>query len=105
MTVDETISFTISIKNTGAREGQEVVQLYISDKKSSLPRPAKELKGFKKVTLAPGEKKTVTLTVNKEALSFFDDVRHEWVTETGDFEAIIATSATDIKNRVKFTLK
>lgn len=105
ITVDETISFTISLKNTGTREGQEVVQLYISDKKSSLPRPVKELKGFKKVKLAPGEEKTVTFTVDKEALSFYDDVRHEWVTEPGDFEAIIAASATNIKNRVKFTLK
>lgn len=105
ITVDETISFTISLKNTGTREGQEVVQLYISDKKSSLPRPVKELKGFKKVKLAPGEEKTVTFTVDKKALSFYDDVRHEWVTEPGDFEAIIAASATNIKNRVKFTLK
>lgn len=105
ITVDETISFTISLKNIGTREGQEVVQLYISDKESSLPRPVKELKGFKKVKLAPGEEKTVTFTVDKEALSFYDDVRHEWVTEPGDFEAIIAASATNIKNRVKFTLK
>ena len=48
MTADDTISFTINVKNTGTREGQEVIQLYISDKKSSLPRPVKELKGFKK---------------------------------------------------------
>ena len=105
MTVDETITFTICIKNTGTCEGQEVVQLYISDKKSSLPRPVKELKGFKKVRLAPGEEKEVTLTIDKEALSFFDDVRHEWVVEPGDFEAIIAASATDIKKKVKFALK
>ena len=79
MTADDTISFTVNVKNTGTREGQEVVQLYISDKKSSLPRPIKELKGFKKVKLAPGEEKAVTLTIDRKALSFFDDTRHEWV--------------------------
>ena len=57
MSADDTITFTVSVKNTGTREGQEVVQLYISDKKSSLPRPVKELKGFDKVKLAPGEEK------------------------------------------------
>ena len=61
MTVDDTISFTVNVKNTGTREGQEVVQLYISDKKSSLPRPVKELKGFQKVKLAPGEEKACLL--------------------------------------------
>ena len=79
MTADDTISFTVNVKNTGTREGQEVVQLYISDKKSSLPRPVKELKGFQKVKLAPGEEKAVTLTIDKKALSFFDDAKHEWV--------------------------
>lgn len=105
MTVDDTITFSVNVKNTGAIEGQEVVQLYISDKKSSLPRPVKELKGFKKVILAPGEEKTVTLTIDKEALSFFDDARHEWVAEPGDFEAVIAASVTDIKSKINFTLK
>ena len=71
MSADDTITFTVSVKNTGTREGQEVVQLYISDKKSSLPRPVKELKGFDKVKLAPGEEKTVSFTIAKDALSFF----------------------------------
>ena len=65
MTADDTISFTVNVKNTGTREGQEVVQLYISDKKFSLPRPVKELKAFQKVRLAPGEEKAVTLTIDK----------------------------------------
>ena len=76
MSADDTITFTVSVKNTGTREGQEVVQLYISDKKSSLPRPVKELKGFDKVKLAPGEEKTVSFTIAKDALSFFDDAKH-----------------------------
>jgi len=78
MTADDTITFTVTVKNTGDREGQEVVQLYISDKKSSLPRPVKELKGFRKVKLAPGEEQKVSFTVAKDALSFFDDAKHEW---------------------------
>ncbi|MCP3895566.1 MAG: glycosyl hydrolase [Bacteroides sp.] len=101
----ETITFTLPVKNTGTREGQEIVQLYISDKKSSLPRPVKELKGFSKVHLAPGQEKTVTFTIDKEALSFFDDTKHEWVAEPGKFEALIGASATDIKGVVSFELK
>ena len=87
------------------REGQEVIQLYVSDKKSSLPRPVKELKGFKKVKLAPGEEKAVTLTIDKKALSFFDDVKHEWMAEPGKFEAVIGTSSRDIKGIVPFELR
>lgn len=105
MSADDTITFTVSVKNTGTREGQEVVQLYISDKKSSLPRPVKELKGFDKVKLAPGEEKTVSFTITKDALSFFDDAKHEWVAEPGKFEAVIAASAADIKGVVPFELK
>ena len=105
MSADDTITFTVSVKNTGTREGQEVVQLYISDKKSSLPRPVKELKGFDKVKLAPGEEKTISFTITKDALSFFDDTKHEWVAEPGKFEAVIAASAADIKGVVPFELK
>ncbi len=99
------ISFSVTVKNTGNRAGAEVVQLYISDLKSSLPRPQKELKGFQKVQLNPGEEKTVTFTIDKEALSFFDDAKHAWVAEPGDFDAVIAASATDIKGKARFKLK
>lgn len=105
MTTDDTITFTVTVKNTGDREGQEVVQLYISDKKSSLPRPVKELKGFRKVKLAPGEEQKVSFTVVKDALSFFDDAKHEWIAEPGKFEAVIAASAADIRGVVPFELR
>lgn len=105
MSADGNLTIKISVKNTGNREGQEVVQLYISDIKSSLPRPVKELKGFQKIKLAPGEEKTVTFTIDKEALSFFDDAQHAWIAEPGKFEAIIAASAADIKGVVPFDLK
>ena len=102
---DETLTITLPVTNTGSREGSEVIQLYISDLKSSLPRPVKELKGFSKVKLAPGETREVTFTIGKEALSFFDDARHEWVAEPGKFEAWIGASSTDIRNKVAFKLK
>ena len=97
--------FSLAVKNTGNREGQEIVQLYIRDIKSSLPRPVKELKRFKKVKLMPGEEKIVSLSIDKEALSFFDAEKHEWICEPGKFEAIIAASAMDIKDVLKFELK
>lgn len=105
VTRDGKISFSVKVKNTGARDGAEIVQLYISDLKSSLPRPLKELKGFEKVYLKAGEEKEVTMTIDKSALSFFDADKHEWVAENGDFEALIGASASDIKSKVKFTLK
>lgn len=105
ITPEDKITFTVNVKNTGKREGAEVVQLYIRDIKSSLPRPVKELKGFEKVSLAPGETKTVSFTIDKSALSYFDDAKHAWVAEPGDFEAIIGASSTDIKGKTGFTLK
>lgn len=105
MEQSDKISFSVKVKNTGKRDGFEVVQLYISDLKSYLPRPVKELKEFEKVFLKAGEEKTVTFTVDKTALSFFDDKKHEWVAEPGDFEAIVGASSADVKSKVKFTLK
>lgn len=102
---DDKITFTFTIKNTGKKAGAEVAQLYISDLKSSLPRPTKELKGFEKVFLNPGEEKEVSITVDKAALSFFDADKHAWVAEPGDFEALIGNASDNIKTKVKFTLK
>jgi beta-glucosidase len=101
----EKITFTVSIKNTGVREGSETVQLYISDLKSSLPRPVKELKGFEKVSLKAGEEKVVSITIDKAALSYFDPDKHSWVAEPGDFEASIGSSSSDIRSKVVFKLK
>ncbi|MCD8293184.1 MAG: glycoside hydrolase family 3 C-terminal domain-containing protein [Prevotellaceae bacterium] len=102
---DDTVTLSVPVTNTGQVAGAEVVQLYIRDVKSALPRPVKELKGFQKVTLAPGETGTVTFTIDKSALSYFDDVAHKWVAEPGKFEAWVAASATDIRQKVTFTLK
>uniref|UniRef100_UPI0035A0BC0D fibronectin type III-like domain-contianing protein n=1 Tax=Prevotella heparinolytica TaxID=28113 RepID=UPI0035A0BC0D len=105
MTAGGTLTVKVTVSNTGAREGQEVVQLYISDKKSSLPRPVKELKGFRKIKLAPGETCEVAFCIDREALSFFDDTKHAWVAEPGRFEAVIASSAADVRGVVPFELK
>ncbi|MCG2793504.1 MAG: glycoside hydrolase family 3 C-terminal domain-containing protein [Weeksellaceae bacterium] len=105
MTQGDKITFTFTVKNTGKKAGAEVAQLYISDLKSSLPRPLKELKGFEKIFLNPGEEKEVSITIDKAALSFFDADKHAWVAEPGDFEALIGNSSDNIKTKVKFTLK
>lgn len=105
MTENDEISITISVKNTGNREGKETVQLYIADLKSRLPRPLKELKAFKKITLAPSEEQVVSFTIDKSALCFFDAEKHEWITEKGKFKAYIGASSSDIHSIVDFELK
>ncbi len=102
---DETLTVSVDVTNTGGRAGSEVVQLYIADRESSLPRPQKELKGFEKIALQPGERATVTFRIDGSALSFYDDRCGEWVAESGDFEALIGASSADIRGRVKFSLK
>ncbi|MDR0582284.1 MAG: glycoside hydrolase family 3 C-terminal domain-containing protein, partial [Prevotellaceae bacterium] len=99
------ITITLPVKNTGTRDGAEVVQLYISDKKASLPRPVKELKGFKKIFLKAGEEQSVTFTIDQTALSFYDDAKGAWVAEPGEFEALIGSSSAAAKAKVKFTLQ
>ncbi len=97
-------TFTVDVTNTGQRAGAEVVQLYISDLKSSLPRPVKELKAFKKVFLQPGETQTVCLTIDRQALSFYDDRISAWTAEPGTFAATIATSAAPQREQIRFHL-
>jgi beta-glucosidase len=104
MSAGDKITISVNVKNTGSRLGEEVVQLYISDLKSSVPRPVKELKGFEKISLQPGQQKTVTFTVDKTALSFFDAAKHDWVAEPGKFEALIGASSADIKTKTAFVL-
>ena len=102
---NDTITVSIPITNTGMREGAEIVQLYIHDVKSTLPRPVKELKGFCKVQLAPGETKKAVFTICKNDLSFFDDTQRKWIAEPGAFEVLIAASATDIRSKLMFELE
>ena len=96
---------TLTLTNTGQRRGAEVVQLYISDLQSSVPRPVKELKGFRKVELEPGQTAEVVFDIDRRMLSFYDDAQAAWRAEPGRFEAIVAASATDIRGRAAFELK
>lgn len=96
------VKVTVPVTNTGKRAGAEVVQLYVSDLKSSLPRPVKELKGFSKVYLQPSETAEVTFVIDRDAMSYFDDARHQWVCEPGKFEALIGASSADIRCKVAF---
>lgn len=104
-TADETFRVTVPVTNTGKREGKEIVQLYIADKESNLERPRKELKGFRKVALKPGETAEVTFEITRDALSYFDPEKHAWICEPGDFEAIVGASSTDLRSRVSFRIK
>lgn len=101
----ETITFTLPVTNKGQVAGAETVQLYITDKDSRLPRPVKELKGFKKVFLQPGETQTVTFTIGSDALSYFDPEADRFVAEPGRFRASAGASSADLRSSVDFDLK
>ncbi len=98
-------SATIPVSNTGSVEGKEVVQLYIGDESASVLRPLKELKGFEKISLKPGEEKAVTFTVKPDDLKFYDDKTGSWRAEPGKFKAYIGSSSADIRATVPFELK
>ncbi len=104
MGTDGTMTFTVNVTNTGERAGSEVVQLYVTDVKSSLPRPLKELKGFGKVYLKPGESRDVSITIGRDALSFYDDRTSSWTAEPGAFVAHIGTSSDRIVAKMTFKL-
>jgi beta-glucosidase len=93
---DETITVTVKIKNTGSMTGKEVVQLYVRDVESTMSRPEKELKGFEKVSLQPGEEKTVTFELGKRAFAYYNVKLKEWHVETGTFDLLVGTSSRNI---------
>lgn len=101
----DSVTVSVTVKNTGSCEGAEVVQLYIRDDEASVDRPVKELKGFEKVHLLPGESKVVRFTVKAEDLSFFNADEHKWVAEPGTFTAHLASASDDIRTSVSFELK
>ncbi len=94
---DSVVKVTFKVKNNGPREGAEVAELYVGDAHASVPRPAKELKGFAKVQLRPGETKQVVLALNRRAFSFFDVKKHDWSFEPGEFAILIGSSSANIK--------
>lgn len=88
---------TLTVTNTGKQAGAEVVQLYVHDNESTLRRPEKELKGFEKVFLQPGESKKITMSLNKDAFSYYNDIIGQWVFEPGTFTIMAASSAADTR--------
>lgn len=105
MSADGTLTFTVNVKNTGSRTGSEVVQLYIHDIKSSVDRPYKELKGFAKVNLKPGESRDVEISIDKRALSFYDEQSRDWKAEPGKFEALVGNASDNLPLKATFELK
>jgi beta-glucosidase len=87
----------VDLKNTGSRAGEEVVQLYVKHLTSSVQRPGKELKAFRRLALRPGETRTVTLELKGEQLAYWDVSRHKFVVESGLSQIMIGSSSADIK--------
>jgi beta-glucosidase len=104
MAADDQLMITVDVKNVGSLAGAEVLQLYISDTKSSQPRPVKELKGFKKVYLEPGETQQVSFIIDRSALSFYDEKTGAWTAEPGEFVAMVNNSSAPTKNHIRFIL-
>ena len=100
----EGLELSVTVTNTGSVAGKEVVQLYVHDVEASLVRPYKELKGFAKVALEPGESKTATFELDFRAFAFYHPGHGRWVTEDGDFDILIGASATDIRLKESVTL-
>ena len=90
----DSTSVSVLVKNTGSRAGTETIQLYIRDVVSSVTRPVKELKGFRKISLKPGESKTVTLPITPDSLAFYD-INMDYVVEPGEFEIMVGNSSRD----------
>ena len=98
------VDASVTIRNTGSRAGAEVVQLYVSDPHASIDRPVKELKGFRRVVLAPGESKIVTFALDRQALSFYSPAQKQWIAEPGRFDVLIGASSRDIRQKASFEL-
>ena len=101
----DTIQATFTLTNTGDREGAEVAQLYVSDPVCSVMRPVKELKGFKKVFLKPGESRRITLDIPVSSLAFYSEVQSQFVVEPGEFILQLGASVSDIKQKISVEVK
>jgi beta-glucosidase len=104
ITPNQTLQVKVDVTNTGKVYGKEVVQLYVRDLQSTFARPEKELKAFEKVDLKPGETKTVTFTLDREAFWYFNIVKNTWDIEAGEFEILVGASSRDIRLSGSVTL-
>lgn len=105
ITDKDTLTVTVTVTNTGSREGKTVVQLYVGDDKSTVLRPVRELKGFEKVPLEPGESKEVSFTLDKRSFAYWNEQIHDWHVETGDFTIQVGQSSRDISLTGTVTVK
>ena len=101
----EGVTVSVDVTNTGQMAGQEIVQFYVHDHDAGLVRPVKELKGFAKVSLQPGETKTVSIVLDFRAFAFYHPGHKQWITEDGQFDVLIGASATDIRCTQTVTLQ
>ena len=99
------VEVSVRVRNAGTRAGAEVVQLYLHDVKSSVDRPPKELKGFRRVVLQPGQAQTVMFTLADDAMSFYNTAKKDWVAEPGAFEVLVGASSRDIRLKATFELE
>ena len=99
------LTITMNVTNTGQVAGKEIVQVYVHDQKSGLVRPPKELKGFAKVDLQPGETKTVSIALDFRAFAYYHPEYKQWITEDGQFDLLIGASAADIRHTLTVTLE
>lgn len=99
------LTVSVDVTNTGKVTGKEIVQVYVHDQKSTLVRPEKELKGFKKVELKPGETKTVSIALDFRSFAYYHPEYKQWITEDGDFDILVAASSTDIRQTLTVTLE
>lgn len=99
------VSVTFDVTNSGARAGADVAEVYVGDRHAPVPRPVKELKGFAKVDLSPGETKSVTVNLDRRAFSYYDVGKHAWTVAPGDFEIYVARSAVEIELTGKVTVR
>ncbi len=102
--IGETLEVSVTVTNTGAVAGQEVVQLYVGDEESSLARPPKELKGFAKLALAPGESQKAVFKLDSRAFAFYDPHKSTWVVEPGVFRILVGSSSRDIRAEAEVLL-
>ena len=99
------VTVTVQVTNTGKLAGKEVVQVYIHDRKSTLVRPPKELKGFAKVELQPGEMKLVSIPLDMRAFAYYHPAYQRWITEDGEFDILIGASSADIRCTQTVTMR
>ena len=102
---EQPLEVSLQVRNSGSRPGAEIVELYVHDGHSSADRPIQELKGFRRVDLAPGESKVVQFTLDRAAMAFYSATKKDWVTEPGRFDVLVGASSRDLRMKSSFILK